>query len=66
MEKIQEILNKGLEKYIEKNKVIVYKQKVIKAIKDCKTEKMGGHKYVCDECGYEKIAYNSCSIYDTK
>ena len=60
MEKIQEILNKGLEKYIEKNKVIGYKQKVIKAIKDCKTEKMGGHKYVCDECGYEEIAYNSC------
>lgn len=60
MEKIQEILNKGIEKYIEKNKVIGYKQKVIKAIKDCKTEKMGGHKYVCDECGYEEIAYNSC------
>ena len=38
-EKIQEILNKGLKKYIEKNKVIGYKQKVIKAIKDCKTEK---------------------------
>ncbi len=60
MEKIQEILNKGLEKYIEKNKVIGYKQKVIKEIKNCKTEKMGGHKYICDECGYEEIAYNSC------
>ena len=46
VEKIQEILNKGLEKYIEKNKVIGYKQKVIKAIKDCKTEKMGGHYHV--------------------
>ena len=21
---------------------------------------MGAHKYVCDECGYEEIAYNSC------
>jgi len=60
MEKIQEILNRGLEKYIEKNKIIGYKQKVINVIKDCKTEKMGAHKYVCDECGYEEIAYNSC------
>ena len=60
MEKIQEILNKGLEKYMEKNKVIGYKQKVIKAIKNCKTEKMGAHKYVCDECGHEEIVYNSC------
>ena len=60
MEKIQEILNKGLEKYIKENKVVGYKQKVIKSIKDCKTGAIGAHKYVCDECGYEEIAYNSC------
>ena len=60
MEKIQEILNKGLEKYIKENKVIGYKQKVVNAIKDCKTGAIGAHKYVCDECGYEEIAYNSC------
>ena len=60
MEKIQEILNKGLEKYIKENKVIGYKQKVMKSIKDCKTGAIGAHKYVCDECGYEEIAYNSC------
>ena len=60
MEKIQEIINKGLEKYEVKNKIMPYKKKVIEAIKNCKTEKMGAHKYVCDECGYEEIAYNSC------
>ena len=60
MEKIQEILNKGLDEYIEKHKVVGYKQKVIKAIKNCKSEKLGAHKYICDECGYEEIAYNSC------
>ena len=60
MEKIQEILNKGLERYEKENKIIWYKKKVIKAIKDCKTGAIGAHKYVCDECGYEEIAYNSC------
>lgn len=60
MEKIQEILNKGLEKYEKENKVIGYKKKVMHAIKDCKTGAIGAHKYVCDECGYEEIAYNSC------
>ena len=60
MEKIQKILNKGLEKYIKENKVVGYKQKAIKSIKDCKTGAIGAHKYVCDECGYEEIAYNSC------
>ena len=37
MEKIQEILNKGLDEYLEKNQVVGFRQKVIKAIKDCKT-----------------------------
>lgn len=60
MEKIQEILNKGLEKYEKENKVIGYKKKTMHAIKDCKTATIGAHKYVCDECGYEEIAYNSC------
>ena len=60
MTKIQEILKIGLEEYIEKHKMVGYKQKVIKAIKNCKSEKIGAHKYVCDECGYEEIAYNSC------
>ena len=60
MTKIQEILEIGLEDYLEKHKIVGYKQKVIKAIKNCKSEKLGSHKYVCDECGYEEIAYNSC------
>ena len=60
MTKIQKILEIGLEEYIEKNKTVGYKQKVINAIKNCKSDKLGAHKYVCDECGYEEIAYNSC------
>ena len=60
MEKIQEIINKGWKTYTEKNKVIGYKKKVMKSIAECKTGSIGAHKYVCDECGYEEIAYNSC------
>ena len=60
MEKIQEIINKGWKTYTEKNKVIGYKKKVMKSIAECKTGAIGAHKYVCDECGYEEIAYNSC------
>ena len=60
MEKIQEILNNGLEKYEREHKIIGYKKKVMHAIKECKTGAIGAHKYVCDECGYEEIAYNSC------
>ena len=59
-DKNSKILEIGLEEYLEKNKTIGYKQKVINAIKNCKSDKLGAHKYVCDECGYEEIAYNSC------
>ena len=60
MEKIQEILNKGWKRYNQNHKVIGYKKKAITAIAECKTGAIGAHKYVCDECGYEEIAYNSC------
>ena len=60
MEKIQEILNKGWKIYNKNHKVIGFKKKAIIAIADCKTGAIGAHKYVCDECGYEEIAYNSC------
>ena len=60
MEQIQKILEIGLEKYNKEHKVIGYKQKVMNAIRNCKTGAIGAHKYVCDECGHEEIAYNSC------
>ena len=41
MEKIQEIINKGIEEYEKNNKIIGYKKKTIKAIKDCKTGELG-------------------------
>lgn len=32
----------------------------MRSIESCRTEKLGGHVYVCDDCGCYKIAYNSC------
>lgn len=60
MEKIQEILNNGLDRYEKEHKIVMYKKKVINAIKNCKTANIRAHKYICDECGYEEIANNSC------
>ena len=34
--------------------------KVMHAIEACRTEKLGGHLYVCDQCHHELGAYNSC------
>jgi hypothetical protein len=40
---------------------INYEQwKVVNAIISCRSEKLGGHKLVCNDCGHEEISYNSC------
>jgi len=33
---------------------------VMRAIEICRTAVLGGHLDVCERCGYERPAYNSC------
>lgn len=35
-------------------------RKVLRNIERCRTAALGGHKDVCDTCGYVRISYNSC------
>jgi len=40
---------------------VSYEQlKVMRLIERCRTAYLGGHINQCNQCGYEKIAYNSC------
>ena len=34
--------------------------KVMSAIESCRTSALGGHVERCEDCGHERIAYNSC------
>jgi hypothetical protein len=34
--------------------------RVLSAIEKCRTASLGGHLWQCDECGTQKISYNSC------
>ena len=36
-------------------------RRVMSAIEQCRTAALGGHVEVCDACGHQRIAYNSCS-----
>ena len=36
-------------------------RRVMTAIERCRTAALGGHVEVCDRCGHQRIAYNSCS-----
>ena len=44
----------------EFGKLPIEHYKIITDIVNCRTSVLGGHKYQCDNCGYEDISYNSC------
>lgn len=60
MPELQDILEQYGKKYKEKHKLPIYVKKTLNAIEKCRTAELGAHIDVCDECGYEKISYNSC------
>ena len=60
MVEMQEIFLKYGKEYKEKHTMIPHIAKAFRAIENCRTSKLGYHKDICDECGYEKISYNSC------
>jgi len=46
--------------YCEKHRLPLYMYKVMNSIESCRTAKLGGHIDVCDNCGHQRISYNSC------
>ncbi len=46
--------------YQQEHKLPLQQLKAMSAIERCRTRALGGHIDVCDECGYERISYNSC------
>jgi len=57
---IQDIFVKFEDEYRQKYKMAIEQQKSFRHIKMCRTEALGYYKIVCENCGYEKITYNSC------
>lgn len=58
MYKIQSILLNALNQ--GQLELSYQQEKVAHAITSCKTQAMGGHTAICQECGYESLHYNSC------
>ena len=60
MLEVQDIIKNYGEEYKNNHKLMPYKLSAMNAIEKCRTAELGAHIDVCDECGYEKISYNSC------
>ncbi len=59
--KITEIFTRFSDTYLKTYSATLEQHKVIRCIKNCKTEAMGCHKEQCADCGYERLRYNSCN-----
>ena len=48
------------DRFIAERPVLTYHKKVLSAIERCRTSALGGHVERCNDCGEERICYNSC------
>ena len=48
------------ERFKQTHRLSAAQHKVMRAVKACRTEVLGGHLYRCDACDYERPLYNSC------
>jgi hypothetical protein len=46
--------------FVLKNQVLKHHQRVLHALKICRTAELGGHVERCESCTHERISYNSC------
>jgi hypothetical protein len=60
MPEIQEIFEKYGAEYCCSHVLSPEQGKVMRAITNCRTARLGGHIDVCPACGYAKPSYNSC------
>lgn len=60
MLEVQDIFRQFGGEYLDAHKPPPHVWKAAKAISSCRTADLGGHVDTCDECGYQKISYNSC------
>ena len=55
-----EILRAGLSALKEAHRLPAHVWKVLRALCACHTEALGGHRYLCQNCGQEHFAPNGC------
>lgn len=60
MIEVQDIFAAHIDDYNRTQKLSPVQRKAVSAILACRTATLGAHVDTCDECGYEKISYNSC------
>jgi hypothetical protein len=57
---VAEVFRQHAGEYLEKYGASPHQRRVLRDIENCRTAVLGGHIEQCDQCGHQRIAYNSC------
>jgi Putative transposase/Transposase zinc-binding domain len=57
---VAEVFRQFAEEYLTKYGASPEQRRVLRDVQNCRTAVLGGHVEQCDQCGHQKIAYNSC------
>ena len=57
---VQDVFRQHGGEFLETHDLSPVQGKAFRAIQNCRTSALGAHVDTCDECGFEKISYNSC------
>lgn len=57
---VADVFRQHGEEYLAQYGASPQQQRVLQNIRNCRTAALGGHVQECDQCGHQKISYNSC------
>jgi predicted Zn-ribbon and HTH transcriptional regulator len=57
---LADIFRQHGQKYRQSHRLSSQQLRVMRAIEQCRTARLGGHRDQCDRCGYTRVSYNSC------
>ena len=58
---VADVFRAGFQEYVSKRKIVpVLHRKIASAIMDCRTEKLGGLIYTCEDCTQPVVLFHSC------
>lgn len=57
---VADVVRKHGDDYLARYGGTAAQRQVLRAIQNCRTAVLGGHVEECDQCGHQRVAYNSC------
>ena len=57
---LADILASHAESFLQSHNLCPIQQKAFEDIRRCRTSALGGHNFLCDNCGHLRPEYNSC------